>query len=77
MSERGYPTDEFNQRAADVSVDHPNLVENYRAAQAIYLADQQGEATTEQLRQALIHYRALFGRAAGDERASRRRGGSR
>lgn len=60
MRERGYPTDEFDQRAADVSVDHPQLVENYRAAQAIYLADQQGEASTEQLRKALIHYRALF-----------------
>jgi hypothetical protein len=60
MRERGYPTDEFDQRAADVSVDHPHLVENYRAAQAIYLADQQGEASTEQLRKALIHYRALF-----------------
>jgi hypothetical protein len=60
MRERGYPTDDFDQRAADVSVDHPDFVENYRAAQAIYLADQQGEATTEQLRQALIHYRTLF-----------------
>jgi hypothetical protein len=60
MRERGYPTDEFDQRAADVSVDHPHLVENYRAAQAIYVADQQGEASTEQLRKALIHYRALF-----------------
>jgi hypothetical protein len=46
MRERGYPTHEFDQRAADVSVDRPHLVEHYRAAQAIHLADQQGEAST-------------------------------
>jgi hypothetical protein len=76
MREPGYPTDEFDQRAADVSVDHPHLVENYRAAQAIYLADQQGEASTEQLRGADSLQGAVC-RAAGDRRASRRRGGSR
>lgn len=60
MRERGYPMDEFDQRAADVSVDHPDVVENYRAGHAIYLANARGGATTEDLRQAVIHYRALF-----------------
>ncbi len=57
MRERGYPTDDFEQRAADVSVDHPHVVENYRAAHAI---SQRSEADTEEQRQALVHYRALF-----------------
>jgi hypothetical protein len=57
MRERGYPTDDFEQRAADVSVDHPHVVENYRAAYAI---SQRGDADTEQQRQAMVHYRGLF-----------------
>ena len=57
MQERGYPTDDFEQRAADVSVDHPDVVENYRSAHAI---TQRGDADTEDQRQALVHYRALF-----------------
>jgi len=60
MRERGYPMDEFEQRAADVSVDHPLVVENYRSAHRIYVAEGNGTATTEDLRQAVIHYRALF-----------------
>jgi hypothetical protein len=60
MRERGYPMDEFEQRAADVSVDHPRVVENYRSAHRIYVAEGNGTATTEDLRQAVIHYRALF-----------------
>ena len=60
MDERGYPTDDFEQRAADVSVDHPDVVENYRAAHAIARANARGEANTEELRQAMRHYRALF-----------------
>lgn len=60
MRERGYPMDDFEQRAADVSVDHPQVVEHYRAAHRIYTADERGEATTEELRQAVVHYRALF-----------------
>jgi hypothetical protein len=60
MRERGYPMDEFEQRAADISVDHPDVVENYRAGHAIYLANARGDASTEDLRQAVIHYRALF-----------------
>ncbi|HYT79668.1 MAG TPA: hypothetical protein VEQ37_10515 [Actinomycetota bacterium] len=60
MRERGYPMEDFDQRAADVSVDHPHVVENYRAAHAISLANEQGKASTENLRQAMVHYRALF-----------------
>jgi hypothetical protein len=60
MRERGYPMEDFDQRAADVSVDHPDVVENYRAAHATSLANEQGEASTEDLRQAMVHYRALF-----------------
>ena len=69
MRERGYPMDEFEQRAADISVDHPQVVENYRSAHSIALADQRGDASTENLRQAVIHYRALFAELleTGDE----------
>ncbi len=67
MRERGYPMEEFDQRAADISVDHPQVVENYRAAHAISLASQHGKATTEDVRQAMIHYRALFGELLADE----------
>jgi hypothetical protein len=61
MRDRGYPMDDFDQRAEDISVDHPQVVENYRAGHAIYLTNERGDATTEDLRQAVIHYRALFG----------------
>ena len=60
MRTRGYPIGNFDQRAADISVDHPAVVENYRAARAIATANDRGEASTEQLRQAIVHYRALF-----------------
>jgi hypothetical protein len=60
MQRRGYPMGDFESRAADLSVDHPVVVENYRAAQAIALRERQGEAGTEGLRQALVHYRTLF-----------------
>ena len=60
MRELGYPVDEFEQRAADISVDHPEVVSNYRAAHGISIAHERGSATTDDLRQALIHYRALF-----------------
>ena len=60
MGDRGYPMDDFEQRAADVSVDHPQVVENYRAAHAISTRAAGGDATTEDLRQAMQHYRALF-----------------
>jgi hypothetical protein len=60
MRDRGYPMDDFDQRAADISVDHPHVVENYRAAHEIYLQRQNGGAGTEDLRRAFVHYRALF-----------------
>lgn len=60
MEERGYPMENFEQRAGDVSVDHPHLVESYRAAHAISLASAHGKATTEDHGQAMVHYRELF-----------------
>ena len=60
MQKRGYPVADFARRAADISVNHPTVVEHYRAAQATALRDQRGEADTEELRQGVVHYRALF-----------------
>ncbi len=60
MRERGYPVEDFEQRAADVSVDHPQVVDDYRAAHTVAEANERSEATTEDLRQALVHYRSLF-----------------
>ena len=60
MEKRGYPMGDFERRAGDISVDHPDVVVNYRAAQAIALRDQKGTADTEELRKAVVHYRALF-----------------
>jgi hypothetical protein len=60
MDRRGYPVNGFEQAAADLSVDYPTVVENYRAACAIAHKNRQGEAGTEDLRQALVYYRALF-----------------
>ena len=60
METRGYPMGNFEQRAADISVDHPNMVNNYRAAREIALRNHAGKATTEDIRQAMVHYRSLF-----------------
>jgi hypothetical protein len=60
MRERGYPMDDFEQRAADVSVDHPQVVDNYRRAHVISERNTHGAASTEDLRQGMVHYRALF-----------------
>ncbi len=60
MVRRGYPMADFEHRAADISVDHPTVVEAYRSARAIAVRDQQGQATTEELRKAVVHYRTLF-----------------
>jgi hypothetical protein len=60
MLKRGYPMGDFELRAADMSVDHPAVVEAYRAAQAIAARDERGEADTEDLRKAVVHYRTLF-----------------
>jgi hypothetical protein len=70
MHERGYPVEEdFERRAADVSVDHPHVVENYRAAHGISVRAARNEADTEDLRQALVHFRALFEDLLGAEPA--------
>ena len=60
MRARGYPVGDFEQRAADVSVDHASVVTNYRAAYDIASRNKSGKATTEDLRQAMVHYRSLF-----------------
>jgi hypothetical protein len=60
MAARGYPVGDFEQRVADISVDHANVVMNYRAAREIAALHAQGKASTEDLRQAMVHYRALF-----------------
>jgi len=60
MQTRAYPVSDFEQRAADVSVSYPALVSNYRAARVIALKNQEHQADTEELRQAMIYYRSLF-----------------
>ena len=75
MQTRGYPVADFDQRAADISVDHPRVVENYRSAHNIALRLGSGEASTEELRTAMIHYRSLFDelvqvQAPGDKRVA-------
>ncbi|MGA2019239.1 MAG: hypothetical protein ABSH02_01520 [Candidatus Sulfotelmatobacter sp.] len=60
MKTRGYPVSDFDQRAADISVDHPRVVENYRSAHEIALRVGKDQASTEELRTAMIHYRSLF-----------------
>jgi hypothetical protein len=60
MAERGYPMEDFEAQAELVSVDHPVVVQNYRSAHEIYGAYGRGEASTEDLRQAMVHYRSLF-----------------
>ena len=60
MQTRGYPMSDFDQRAADISVDHPVVVDNYRAGHAIAVRTRNGDVSTEDLRKAMIHYRALF-----------------
>jgi hypothetical protein len=72
MQDRGYPVDDdFEQQAAVVSVDHPQVAENYRAAHAVHRANEQGQASTDDLREAFVHYRSLFAQLLdvnGDER---------
>ena len=65
MRDRGYPVDDFEQRAADLSVEHADVVENYRSAHAISARSATGEATTEELRRAVVHYRTLFEELVG------------
>ncbi|MGD0364635.1 MAG: hypothetical protein ABSC93_27470 [Bryobacteraceae bacterium] len=60
MRTRGYPMADFDRRAEDLSVDHPHVIRNYRAARAVAVAEQEGRASTEDLRQAMVYYRNLF-----------------
>jgi len=82
MSKRGYPTGDFEQRAADLSVDHAAVVEHYRTAHQIALQNEGGTAGTEDLRKAIVHYRAIFdalletGAARRDVREAQRKEGS-
>jgi hypothetical protein len=78
MARRRYPLADFETRAADLSVDHPVVVEHYRAAHAIALRGRTGETDTESLRQAVVHYRALFTELLerSPEPARQRRGAS-
>ena len=71
MQARGYPLADFEQRAADISVDHPLVVEHYRAGHEIALRHAQGRANTEDLRQAMIHYRTLFSELSGEPEMAR------
>ncbi len=66
MQARGYPMGDFEQRAADISVDHPQVVDNYRNAHAIAQRQADGSASTEDLRQAMVFYRSLFNDLLGD-----------
>jgi hypothetical protein len=66
MTTRGYPVSDFEQRAADISVDHPLVMENYRTAHDIALRQTRGQANTEDLRLAMIHYRTLFEELVGE-----------
>ena len=68
MATCGYPMGDFEQRAADISVDHPVVTQNYRAAHDIAIRQARGQASTEDLRRAMIHYRALFEDLVGETR---------
>jgi hypothetical protein len=76
IAERGYPADGFDQHVADLSVEHAGPLDQYREAHHIHQANQRGEATTEQLRQALVYYRALFADLLGTEPVRPSTGGS-
>jgi len=65
MATRGYPMSDFEQRAADISVTYPAIVQNYRAARNIVQRHGRGQAGTEDLRQAMVHYRSLFDELLG------------
>jgi hypothetical protein len=60
MTARGYPMGDFEQRAADVSVAYPEVVQNYRSARTIVVSHTNGQSTTEGLRQAMVYFRSLF-----------------
>ena len=76
MSTRGYPVGDFDQRAADISVDHPTVLQSYRTAHEIAVRQTKGTANTEDLRQAMIHYRTLFEELVGAPELARTMGAS-
>jgi len=65
MNARGYPMSEFNQRADDISVNYPDAVGNYRGAHDIVVRHGRGQASTEDLRKAMVHFRSLFDELLG------------
>lgn len=71
MADRGYPTGDYDERLAQLSVEHARTLEHYRSAHDIHLRHQRGGATTEDLRQALVHYRALFADLLGEDPVAR------
>lgn len=73
MAARGYPVSDFETRAGDISVDHPAVTQNYRSAHEIAIRHVNGQATTEDLRRAMIHYRALFDELVGETNESERK----
>jgi hypothetical protein len=75
LRERGYPIDDFEQRAADISVDHPKVVEHYRAAHVLHQAQEKGDIGTEAQREALVHYRALFEQLLGADHGAEHEAG--
>lgn len=76
MRKRGYPTDNFDQRADDISVEHPEVVEHYRAAHHVAMAQERGDAGTEELRKAAISYRSLVQALLEDKSGGGERNGS-
>lgn len=76
MRARGYPVSDFEQRAGDISVEHPTVVEHYRTVHDIAVRHERGQAGTEELRQAMIHYRALFDDLVGAEAPAAREAAS-
>lgn len=73
MLKRGYPMGDFDSRAADLSVDHPQVVQHYRAGHELAERSRDGSASTEDLRQAMVHYRALFNVLLEDDPTTTRR----
>jgi hypothetical protein len=73
MLERGYPVDDDERRLADLSVDHPDVMDHFRIAMGIAAEAREDRATTERLRQAMVHYRELFTRLLADDDPTERR----
>lgn len=74
IAERGYPTEDYEDQLSHLSVDHARTLGNYRDAHEIHLSNERGEASTEQLRQAVVHYRALFSDLIGEDLPARTNG---